>query len=102
MTVLTQLYRLALSQNMVSRIPSPGTPLWVQKVVLLVPSQWQRELTGVTGTGFNADEGASLLMSFRGLQAESAAQGEVHRAIAKELESLVVEPFEDWARGHKV
>lgn len=54
------------------------------------------------GTGFNADEGASLLTAFGGLQAESVAQGEVHRAISKELESLVVEPFEDWARGHKV
>jgi hypothetical protein len=56
----------------------------------------------LSGTGFNADEGASLLMTFGGLQAESVAQGEVHRAIAKELESLVVDPFEDWARGHKV
>ena len=55
-----------------------------------------------SGTGFNADEGASLLMTFGGLQAESVAQGEVHRAIAKELETLVVDPFEDWARGHKV
>ncbi|KAF4610740.1 hypothetical protein D9613_006830 [Agrocybe pediades] len=32
--------------------------------------------TGKTGTGFSADEGASLFTAFRGLQAESAAQGQ--------------------------
>lgn len=52
--------------------------------------------------GFDADEGASLLMAFRGLQAESAAQGEAHRALAKEINTLVADPFEDWARGHRV
>lgn len=41
-------------------------------------------------------------MAFRGLQAESAAQGEAHKAIAKELQTLVGEPFEEWAHGHKV
>jgi hypothetical protein len=41
-------------------------------------------------------------MAFRGLQAESAAQGAVHQAIAKELHTLVVDPFEHWARGYKV
>lgn len=48
------------------------------------------------------DEGASLLMAFRGLQAEAAAQGEAHKNVAKELQTLVAEPFEEWARGHKV
>ncbi len=59
-------------------------------------------LTGATGTGFGADDGASLLMTFRGLQSESAAQGQTHKNIAKELETLVVDPFDDWAKGYKV
>ncbi|KAF8141613.1 hypothetical protein EV363DRAFT_1392059 [Boletus edulis] len=42
-------------------------------------------------TGFNRDDGASLLTTFRGLQAESAAQGQ----------TLVVEPFDNWAQGYK-
>jgi hypothetical protein len=49
--------------------------------------------------GFGADDGASLLMAFRGLQAESAKQGDVHNSIANELRTLVAEPFEVWARG---
>ncbi|KAL5513060.1 RGA8 [Sanghuangporus vaninii] len=57
--------------------------------------------TGAKGKGFNADEGASLLMAFRGLQAESAAQGEAHRTVAKELKELVADPFAEWADGHK-
>ena len=59
-------------------------------------------MTRLLGTGFGADDGASLLMAFRGLQAESAAQGAVHLAIAKELHALVADPFEEWARGYKV
>ena len=54
------------------------------------------------GTGFSADEGASLLVAFRGLQAETAAQGQIHLNIAKELESLVAEPFDNWAQSYKV
>ncbi|KAF8074890.1 hypothetical protein FPV67DRAFT_1475342 [Lyophyllum atratum] len=57
-------------------------------------------LTGPAGTGFGADDGASLLMAFRGLQAESAAQGQAHKSIANELDTLVADPFEDWARGY--
>ena len=41
-------------------------------------------------------------MTFRGLQAESAAQGQIHRDIAKDLQTLVVEPFYVWAQGYKV
>ena len=41
-------------------------------------------------------------MAFRGLQAESQAQGQVHAAIAKELATLVVDPFNGWAQGYKV
>ena len=41
-------------------------------------------------------------MAFRGLQAESANQGEAHKAIAKELHTLVADPFDEWAQGHKV
>lgn len=55
-----------------------------------------------TGAGFGADDGASLLMAFRGLQAESAAQGQAHNSIAKELSTLVADPFDDWARSYKV
>lgn len=55
----------------------------------------------VTGTGFNADDGASLLMAFRGLQAESAAQGAAHRTIANELTTLVADPFANWANGYR-
>lgn len=58
-------------------------------------------LTGPQGAGFGADDGASLLMAFRGLQAESAAQGKVHKSIANELETLVADPFADWARGYR-
>ncbi|TFK32789.1 hypothetical protein BDQ12DRAFT_474872 [Crucibulum laeve] len=57
--------------------------------------------TGRAGTGFSADDGASLLMAFRGLQAESAAQGQAHKAIAKELDTLVADPFADWAQGYR-
>ena len=46
------------------------------------------------------DDGASLLMAFRGLQAESVKQGEVHLSIANELENLVADPFESWADRH--
>ncbi|KAI0051035.1 hypothetical protein FA95DRAFT_1555078 [Auriscalpium vulgare] len=56
---------------------------------------------GPPGTGFSADDGATLLMAFRGLQAETAAQGEAHKAIAHELHTLVADPFEQWAKGHK-
>ncbi|KAI4527594.1 hypothetical protein K525DRAFT_231913 [Schizophyllum commune Loenen D] len=58
-------------------------------------------LTGPKGAGFGADDGASLLMAFRGLQEESATQGKVHKAIANELETLVADPFADWARGYR-
>ncbi|KAJ7890684.1 hypothetical protein B0H14DRAFT_3081767 [Mycena olivaceomarginata] len=51
-------------------------------------------LTGAAGAGFGSDDGASLLMAFRGLQAESATQGQAHKAIAGELDSLVADPFE--------
>ncbi|KAF9005914.1 hypothetical protein BDQ17DRAFT_1407965 [Cyathus striatus] len=58
-------------------------------------------LTGKQGTGFSADDGASLLVTFRGLQAESVAQGQAHKTIAKELSNLVADPFDDWASGYK-
>lgn len=62
----------------------------------------RQKLTNVhsTGFGFSADDGASLLNTFRGLQRESIAQGEAHKALAKDLEGLVVEPFNDWADKH--
>ncbi|EEB88730.1 hypothetical protein MPER_13262, partial [Moniliophthora perniciosa FA553] len=57
--------------------------------------------TETPGTGFQADDGASLLMTFQGLKAESASQGQIHRSIAKELETLVADPFAEWAQGYK-
>ncbi|KAK1232125.1 Rho-GTPase-activating protein 8 [Marasmius sp. AFHP31] len=56
---------------------------------------------GKPGVGFRADDGASLLMAFQGLQAESVSQAQIHRAIEKELETLVAAPFEEWAVGYK-
>ena len=41
-------------------------------------------------------------MSFRGLQAESVSQSKVHDSIAKELNALVISPFNEWAQGYKV
>ncbi|KAI0027804.1 hypothetical protein K488DRAFT_80972 [Vararia minispora EC-137] len=62
-------------------------------------------LTQTTGpgppSGFAADDGATLLAAFRGLQAETAKQAEVHRNIAHELDTLVAQPFAEWAKGHK-
>jgi hypothetical protein len=41
-------------------------------------------------------------MAFRGLQQESVAQGQAHNNIAKELTTLVADPFDDWAQSYKV
>lgn len=54
-----------------------------------------------SSTGFGADDGASLLMAFRGLQAEAVAQAKAHENVAKELISLVLDPFAEWAQGYK-
>ncbi|KAG1746630.1 uncharacterized protein EDB91DRAFT_1118048 [Suillus paluster] len=56
---------------------------------------------GSHGAGFNKDDGASLLMAFRGLQAESETQGQVHKDISKDLRALVADPFNEWARGYE-
>ena len=53
-------------------------------------------------SGFSADDGATLLMAFRGIQAETAEQGSVHKSIARELQQLVADPFEEWAKGYHV
>ncbi|KAJ7449578.1 hypothetical protein FB451DRAFT_1102501 [Mycena latifolia] len=58
-------------------------------------------LTGAAAKGFGTDDGASLLMAFRGLQAESTAQGQAHKTIAHELETLVADPFDQWAQTYK-
>ncbi|KAG8979804.1 hypothetical protein FRB90_007907, partial [Tulasnella sp. 427] len=52
------------------------------------------------GNGFDKDDGASLLVAFRGLQHEAVAQGEAHLTIANELQNQVAEPFEAWAYQH--
>lgn len=41
-------------------------------------------------------------MAFRGLQAESTAHGQAHKTIATELDTLVADPFEQWAHTYKV
>lgn len=51
---------------------------------------------------FDVDDGASLLMAFRGLRAEAASEGALHESVAKELQTAVAEPFEKWAEGYKV
>ncbi|KAJ7066747.1 hypothetical protein C8F01DRAFT_1020317 [Mycena amicta] len=57
-------------------------------------------LTGAAGSGFGTDDGASLLMAFRGLQAESVTQGTAHKTIAAELD-MVADPFDQWAAAYK-
>ncbi|CAE6425835.1 unnamed protein product [Rhizoctonia solani] len=57
-------------------------------------------LTGSRGTGFDADDGAALLRAFQGLQIESTSQGNAHKNLAQELDSMVADPFEHWAAGH--
>ncbi|KAG8834562.1 hypothetical protein FRC17_008396 [Serendipita sp. 399] len=56
---------------------------------------------GPRGTGFSADDGASLLMAFWGLQQETRAQGNGHKAIADDLNTLALQPFATWAKGHE-
>jgi hypothetical protein len=41
-------------------------------------------------------------MAFRGLQAESETQGQVHKDISKDLRALVADPFNEWAQGYEV
>lgn len=41
-------------------------------------------------------------MTVKGMREETAAQGTLHESVAKELQGIVVEPFEKWAAGHKV
>lgn len=52
------------------------------------------------GTGFAADDGASLLMAFWGLKQETKAQGDGHRAVANDLQALALQPFASWSKGH--
>ncbi|KAK2463698.1 hypothetical protein APHAL10511_004449 [Amanita phalloides] len=49
---------------------------------------------------FDRDDGASLLMAFRGLHAESVAQARAHHDAAKDISTLVLAPFADWAQGY--
>ncbi|KAI0367057.1 hypothetical protein BV20DRAFT_1093145 [Pilatotrama ljubarskyi] len=53
------------------------------------------------GSAFNVDDGASLLMAFRGLREEAATEGALHESVAKELQTAVADPFEKWAEGYK-
>jgi hypothetical protein len=65
-------------------------------------SRWALSKPLALGSGFGADDGATLLMAIRGIQAETAQQGDVHKAIARELQHLVADPFEGWAKGYHV
>lgn len=40
-------------------------------------------------------------MAFWGLKQESIAQGEIHKALAKDLDELVLTPFSAWAQQHE-
>ncbi|CDO73283.1 hypothetical protein BN946_scf185008.g45 [Trametes cinnabarina] len=53
------------------------------------------------GSVFDVDDGASLLMAFKGLRAEATAEGAVHENVAKELQTAVADPFAKWAEGYK-
>jgi len=55
-----------------------------------------------SGAGFEVDDGASLLMAFRGLQAETAEHGQLHEAVSNELHTLVAEPFQAWTKEYEV
>ena len=65
-------------------------------------SCWVLTKPFASDTGFSADDGATLLMAFRGIQAETAQQGDVHKSIARELQHLVADPFEEWAKSYHV
>ncbi|EJD48326.1 hypothetical protein AURDEDRAFT_61186 [Auricularia subglabra TFB-10046 SS5] len=58
-------------------------------------------MPGPPDRGFGADDGASLLVTFRCLQSDSITQGKAHLALAKELDTVVADPFEEWAHAHK-
>lgn len=73
-----------------------------EPLVRLLSDPRSRQLNSSIATGFAADDGASLLMAFRGMQNESKEQGLAHAAVAKDLHTLVVDPFQQWAQGHKV
>lgn len=60
------------------------------------------EMKRLTGSGFDVDDGATLLATFRSLQAESRKQGEAHKVAAQELVTLVADPFGAWASKHAV
>ncbi|KAI0675535.1 hypothetical protein C8Q78DRAFT_1181568 [Trametes maxima] len=52
-------------------------------------------------SAFDVDDGASLLMAFKGLREEAATEGALHESVAKELQTAVADPFEKWAEGYK-
>ena len=53
------------------------------------------------GTGFSADDGASLLMAFWGIKQETKVQADGHRSLANDLQALALQPFAAWAKGHE-
>ncbi|CAL1714693.1 unnamed protein product [Somion occarium] len=57
--------------------------------------------TPPAGTAFDVEDGASLRMAFLGLKEETVAQGKIHDSIAKDLQTKVAGPFDEWAEGYK-
>jgi len=53
-------------------------------------------------TDFSANDGVTLFIAFRGIQAETSKQSDVHESIAHELQHLVADHFEGWAKGYLV
>lgn len=77
-------------------IPIFRSPISITLTAKLYPSSCD------LGVGFEADDGASLLMTFRGLQAEATEHGQLHEAVSNELHTLVAKPFHGWTEEYKV
>lgn len=58
-------------------------------------------LAGARPDGFGADDGASFLAAYRQLRVSQADLADAHKKVAKQLDILVLAPFEDWSVGHK-
>jgi hypothetical protein len=90
----------APSQNKTSHTLSPLKPSSPHPVSLPRSTFQHVCLTLVPG-GFLADDGASLLLTIRGLQSESLTQSSLHLTLSRDLNNLVVEPFLQWALGYR-
>jgi hypothetical protein len=87
-------------QNKTSHTLSPLKPS-SPPPVSLPRSTFQRVCLTLVPGGFLADDGASLLLTIRGLQSESLTQSSLHLTLSRDLNNLVVEPFLQWALGYR-